>query len=68
MMNETLVNKKVVVLKGIFLTGAVADGLLFGQLFTTQQIVLGTSVKMFIVIMFAVSYWYSKSCIRRPAV
>ena len=38
-----------------------SDGVIFGHLFSTQQIVLGTSVKLFLVIIFAGSYWYSKS-------
>ena len=37
-----------------------SDGFVFGHLFSTQQIVLGTSVKLFLVILFAGSYWYSK--------
>jgi len=37
-----------------------SDGLVFGYLFSTQQIVLGKSVKLFLVVMFAGSYWYSK--------
>lgn len=37
-----------------------SDGIVFGHLFSTQQIVLGTSAKLFLVIMFAGSYWYSK--------
>jgi hypothetical protein len=53
--------------RGILLLTAVmlfiallSDGLVFGYLFSTQQIVLGTSVKLFLVVMFAGSYWYSK--------
>jgi len=54
--------------RGILLLTAVmlflailSDAIIFGHLFSTQQIVLGTSVKLFLVIMFAGSYWYSKS-------
>jgi hypothetical protein len=53
--------------RGILLLTAVmlfiailSDGLVFGHLFSTRQIVLGTSVKLFLVILFAGSYWYSK--------
>ncbi len=38
----------------------ISDGIVFGHLFSTQQIVLGTSVKLFLIILFAGSYWYSK--------
>lgn len=37
-----------------------SDGIVFGHLFSTQQIVLGTSIKLFLVILFGGSYWYSK--------
>jgi hypothetical protein len=37
-----------------------SDGLVFGHLFSTKQIVLGTSVKLSLVILFAGSYWHSK--------
>ena len=37
-----------------------SDGMIFGHLFSAQQIVLGTSVKLSLVILFAGSYWYSK--------
>ena len=37
-----------------------SDGLVFGHLFTTGQIVAGTAVKLSLVILFAGSYWYSK--------
>ena len=37
-----------------------SDGIVFGHLFSTKQIVLGTSVKLFLVIVFAGSYWQSK--------
>jgi hypothetical protein len=40
--------------------GILTDGIVFGHLFTMQQIVMGTSVKLFLVILFAGSYWYSK--------
>lgn len=53
--------------RGILLLTAVmlflailSDGIVFGHQFSTQQIVLGTSVKLFLVIMFAGSYCYSK--------
>jgi hypothetical protein len=52
--------------RGILLLTAVmlflailSDGIIFGHLFSTQQIVLGTSVKLFLVMIFAGSYWYS---------
>ena len=37
-----------------------SDGIVFGHLFSTIQIVLGTSVKLSLVILFAASYWHSK--------
>ena len=37
-----------------------SDGIVFRHLFSTRQIVLGTSVKLSLVILFAGSYWYSK--------
>lgn len=37
-----------------------SDGIVFGHLFSTKQIVLGTSVKLSLVILFAGSYWHSK--------
>ena len=53
--------------RGILLLTAVmlfiaifTDGIVFGHLFTVQQIVMGTAVKLFLVILFAGSYWYSK--------
>lgn len=53
--------------RGILLLTAVmlfiailSDGIVFGHLFSTEQIVLGTSVKLFLVILFAGSYWHSK--------
>ncbi len=52
--------------RGILLLTAVmlflailSDGIVFGHLFSTQQIVLGTSVKLLLVCVFAGSYWYS---------
>jgi hypothetical protein len=38
----------------------ISDGLVFGHLFSATQIAWGTSVKLFLVILFAGSYWYSK--------
>lgn len=53
--------------RGILLLTAVmlfvailSDGIVFGYLFSREQIVLGTSVKLFLVGVFAGSYWYSK--------
>ena len=37
-----------------------SDGIVFGHLFSTKQIVLGTSVKLSLVILFAGSYWHSR--------
>ena len=37
-----------------------SDGIIFGHLFSTKQIVLGTSVKLSLVILFAGSYWHSR--------
>jgi hypothetical protein len=37
-----------------------SDGVVYAHLFTTKQIVLGTSVKLSLVILFAGSYWHSK--------
>ena len=37
-----------------------SDGIVFGHLFSTKQIVLGTLVKLSLVILFTGSYWYSK--------
>ena len=36
------------------------DYIIFARLFSIQQIVLGTSVKLSLVILFAGSYWHSK--------
>ena len=38
----------------------ISDGLVFGHMLSARQIVLGTSVKLFLVILFAGSYWISK--------
>lgn len=53
--------------RGILLLTAVmlfiailSDGIVFRHLFSAQQIVLGTSAKLLLVILFAGSYWYSK--------
>jgi len=37
-----------------------SDGIVFGHLFSTKQIVLGSLVKLSFVILFAGSYWHSK--------
>ena len=37
-----------------------SDYVVFGRLFSTQQIVLGTAVKLSLVTLFAGSYWHSK--------
>ena len=37
-----------------------SDGLVFGYLLSAEQIVLGATVKLFLVILFAGSYWYSR--------
>jgi hypothetical protein len=37
-----------------------SDGIVFGHLFSTKQIVLGTSVKLSLVILFVGSYWHSR--------
>lgn len=37
-----------------------SDGIVFAHLFSTKQIVLGTSLKFSLVILFAGSYWHSK--------
>ncbi len=51
----------VLMLTAIMLFVAIlSDGIVFGHLFSTKQIVLGTSVKLFLVILFAGSYWHSK--------
>ncbi len=53
--------------RGILLLTAVmlfvailSDGIVFGHLFSAEQIVLGTSVKLFLVVLFAGSYWHSR--------
>jgi len=38
----------------------ISDGIVFGHMLSARQIALGTSVKLFLVILFAGSYWYSK--------
>ena len=51
----------ILLLTAVMLFAAILwDGLVFGHLFSTRQIVLGSSVKLFLVIVFAGSYWYSK--------
>ena len=37
-----------------------SDGIVFAHLFSTRQLLLGTSVKLSLVILFAGSYWHSK--------
>ena len=37
-----------------------SDGIVFGHLFSTKKIVLGTSVKLSLVILFVGSYWHSR--------
>ncbi len=37
-----------------------SDGIVFAHMFSTKQIVLGTMVKLSLVILFAGSYWHSK--------
>ena len=37
-----------------------SDGLVFAHLFSKKQIVLGTSVKLFLVVLFSGSYWHSR--------
>jgi hypothetical protein len=37
-----------------------SDYVIFAHLFSAQQVMLGTSVKLALVIMFSGSYWYSK--------
>ena len=53
--------------RGILLITAVmlfiaifSDYVIFAHLFSAQQVMLGTSVKLALVIMFSGSYWYSK--------
>ena len=38
----------------------ISDAVVFGHLFTARQVMLGTSVKLVLVILFFGSYWYSK--------
>ncbi len=37
-----------------------SDGIVFAHLFSTEQIALGTSVKLLLVVLFSGSYWHSK--------
>jgi hypothetical protein len=37
-----------------------SDGIIFGHLFSTKQVVLGTIVKLSLVVLFVGSYWHSK--------
>ena len=37
-----------------------SDGIVFAHLFSTRQLLLGTSVKLSLVILFAGSYWHSR--------
>ena len=53
--------------RGILLLTAVmlfiatlSDGVVFGSLFSTREIVLGTAIKLSLAILFAGSYWHSK--------
>lgn len=53
--------------RGILLLTAVmlfvailSDGIVFAHLFSTRQVLLGTSVKLSLVILFAGSYWHSR--------
>lgn len=53
--------------RGILLLTAVllfvailSDGIVFAHLFSTKQVLLGTSAKLSLVILFAGSYWHSK--------
>jgi hypothetical protein len=51
----------VLLLTAVMLFAAIlSDGIVFAYLFSTKQIVLGTSVKLSLVILFAGSYWHSK--------
>ncbi len=38
----------------------VSDGVVFGHLFSTRQLALGTSVKLSLAIFFAGTYWHSR--------
>jgi len=53
--------------RGILLLTAVmlfvailSDGIVFAHLFSTRQVLLGTSVKLSLVILFTGSYWHSR--------
>ena len=37
-----------------------SDGVVFGHMFSIEQIILGTLVKLSLVVLFAGSYWYSR--------
>ena len=37
-----------------------SDGIVFGHLFSAKQLLLGTSMKLLLVILFAGSYWHSR--------
>lgn len=37
-----------------------SDALVFGHLFSSRQVFLGASAKLFLVVLFAGSYWYSR--------
>ena len=51
----------VLLLTAVMLFAAIlSDGVVFGHLFSVKQIVLGTSVKLLLVVLFAGSYWHSK--------
>ena len=58
---QPIERRGILLLTAVMLFAAVlSDGIVFGHLFSTQQIVLGTSVKLFLVILSAGSYWYSR--------
>jgi hypothetical protein len=58
---QPLNRRGVLLLTAVMLFVAIlSDGIVFGHLFTTEQILLGTGVKLSLVILFAGSYWYSK--------
>lgn len=58
---QPLERRGILLLTAVMLIIAIlSDGLVFGHLLSTRQIVLGTSVKLFLVMLFAGSYWYSK--------
>ncbi len=45
---------------GLLFVAILSDGIIFGHLFSTKQIVLGTAVKLSLVVLFSGSYWHSK--------